>query len=367
MTAQTISSDNKQSGTPASSTDQFFWACTKCQSSFTTFYSTRPTYCSNCMHNTLSPVDNPPSELSAIMPELITTHKINQTQISQAVQLFTQGIPYPPTDLHAGTIIKRLVLVYLPTYLVDTTIKAQWNAEFGYNYEVVSHHDHYDQNVSRWQSQEVMETRIRWEPRWGTLERSYKNIPAPALEEEKEVQNKIGDFTPNLMQPYQESLLDPGGIVNNPTRPIDDAWTDASLEAYRWAAEECRVAGKADHIRGYKWTADFIDKHWTLLLRPVYTSYYLDDEQKPQKVWIHGTTGRLTGERRSSTKRAQAAALNILTVAAVIFFIGLLITAVGFVIPPVAILGGLVLIIAIFTGLGALIPLVRSWQFNQNQ
>jgi hypothetical protein len=152
-----------------------------------------------------------------------------------------------------------------------------------------------------------------------------------------------------------------------PDRPKNDAWNDVVIEMKKIAASECRTAGSAEHLRNYKWNPQFSDQIWTLFLRPAYASYYIDDEGKPQNILIHGTSGRVTGQRKASMRKAQTQALTIFIIAAVIFLFGLMIGAVGLVFPPALLVGGLMLLVGVFAGLAALIPLFRAWQFNQNQ
>jgi hypothetical protein len=152
-----------------------------------------------------------------------------------------------------------------------------------------------------------------------------------------------------------------------PDRPKSDAWNEASLEFKKLASDECQAAGAGDHLRNFKWDPQFTNQNWTLLLRPAYASYYVDDEGKPQKILVHGTTGQISGQRRASIKKAQTQALTIFIIAAVIFMLGLIIGAVGLLLPPALVLGGLLLLVGVFVGLSALIPIFRAWQFNQSQ
>ena len=72
----------------------------------------------------------------------------------------------------------------VPVWLVDGEVQAEWRAEAGYHYQVVSHQDRYEDRRGGWSSREVKETRTRWEPRLGRLKRAYQNLRAPALEEQ---------------------------------------------------------------------------------------------------------------------------------------------------------------------------------------
>jgi len=59
-------------------------------------------------------------------------------------------------------------------------------------------------------------------------------------------------------------------------------------------------------------------------LIPVFTAWYLDDEQQPQPVLIHGQTGQLSGPRRASMRRAQNTAFIMAGVAGALFTISLI-------------------------------------------
>ncbi|NJN44298.1 MAG: hypothetical protein HC806_05960 [Anaerolineae bacterium] len=103
-----------------------------------------------------------------------------------------------------------------------------------------------------------------------------------------------------------------------PTRPTEDAWPDALPNLQQAASDECRAAGKSDHFREFRWQAEYANQNWTQLLLPIYATYYLDDDQRPQPILLHGQTGQVSGVRRASMKRAQTTALWILLAAGVV-------------------------------------------------
>jgi hypothetical protein len=133
------------------------------------------------------------------------------------------------------------------------------------------------------------------------------------------------------------------------------------------AVEDCRVAAGADHLREFRWTPVYRDKNWTQVLLPIYTSYYLDDDGRPQPVTIHGQRGGIFGVRRSSMSRAQRTTLALLILAFAIGAVSLL----AMVLPvlnasllPLAILG---LLLAFGLGLSSIIPLALAWRFNRRE
>jgi hypothetical protein len=66
------------------------------------------------------------------------------------------------------------------------------------------------------------------------------------------------------------------------------------------AVKECQQACRADHLREFTWQPEFSEQNWTLLLAPVYATFYLDDENKPQPILVNGQSGKLSGSRRAS-------------------------------------------------------------------
>ena len=211
--------------------------------------------------------------------------------------------------------------------------------ETGFYYEVVSHQDKFEQG--NWNSHEVKERRIRWEPRLGRLDRKYQNVTAPALEDQQIIRTQLGEYDLSRSTAYKTEAIQ-SAYVRLPDRSVDDAWVEACASVKAFAAEDCRRAAGADQIRQLNWRAEFPNRNWTLLLLPVLSAWYLDDDRQPQPVWINAQTGKFSGKRRASSKRATRTSLILLSVAALIFVISLALVAAAALAPlllAVAILG----------------------------
>jgi hypothetical protein len=130
------------------------------------------------------------------------------------------------------------------------------------------------------------------------------------------------------VQGYQGRAVEPvaarRAFVRLPDRTPQDAWPEALSALQAAASEECRLAAGADHIRDYNWSPQVSNQIWTLLLLPVYATYYLDDERAPQPVFVHGQSGAVSGSRRASVKRGQRLALILIGVAVALFLLSLL-------------------------------------------
>jgi hypothetical protein len=144
----------------------------------------------------------------------------------------------------------------------------------------------------------------------GTLQRHYANRPAPALEEQKTLERVLGPFKLDEAQPYTPAAA-ADTVLRYPNRPPDDAWPEAEAAIKRAATDECRVAAAAEHIREFRWSAQFANQHWTQLLLPIFTTHYTDDDGETQMVYVHGQTGRVVGQKRASGAQARKWAWRI--------------------------------------------------------
>ncbi len=342
--------------------------CEQCDWSYVVPAGVLPQTCPHCFRGRLhGVVELQPDELFYTHPpELILPFKISETTLSERINTFTSGIPFPPSDLKVQNLASRLKRVYLPYWLVDVEVNATWELETGFDYQVVSHQDYYDQYRGGWHTKEVKEGRIRWEQRLGRLARIYHNVSAAALEEEAELAKSLGKYDIGSAEPYHTDLSTQA-FVRLPNSSPEDAWPRALPAVQTIAAEECRRAAEADHQRNFRWAPEFKQKNWTYLLRPVYTTYYLDDESHPQPVFINGQSGHLSGVRSASMKRAQQTALWILGAALLICLLSVIVGVAGIFFPPVLIIGVIGFILAVIIGLGAIVPIAVVWNFNRNQ
>lgn len=323
-----------------------------------------PDRCPHCHQADLEPFD--PADEQLPPPEQFQPFKLNTAEVDGLIETFTSKIFLPPADLKADALRSRLQRVYLPTWLVDVTVQATWQAEVGFDYDVVSHRERFDDGRSQWISNEVTETRIRWEPRLGWLERTYHNCPAPALEDEGWLSRQVQQAATASAQAYQPAALNEA-VVRVPARTTPDAWPEVVPGLQTLAADECRQAAAAQHLRDFRWAPQYPARNWTQLLSPFFTTYYLDDEGQPQPLIIDGQSGAIDGRRYSSYRRARRYALMLLAIALVFFCLTLGLGVAAYfwsTVTAVAVIAGL---ITVGFGFLALVPLLLAWQFNTRQ
>ncbi|VAW43373.1 hypothetical protein MNBD_CHLOROFLEXI01-2776 [hydrothermal vent metagenome] len=323
--------------------------------------SQRCPFCGQSTLEQMNPSDDRPTYTQPA--ELMLPFQAKESQLQSKMAKFVKSIWLAPSDLSEATLQSRLQPLYLPMWLVDAQVQGQWQAEVGFDYEIVSHQEKYRNN--QWESQRVQEGRVRWEPRLGRLNRAYDNQAAPALEEQQQVEAQIGRFDLDVQKPFFNPDGLAGATVRLPNRPPEDAWSEAMVGLKVSVLQDCRRASKADRIRGFKWSPSFANQHWTQLLLPVYTSYYLDDNEQAQIVLLHGQTGKLHAVRRASMKRARRLALIILAVTAVLLLATFVLLGLGFTLDDAALpWAGMLGVFTVGVGGTAVLPLAYVWYVN---
>ena len=293
-------------------------------------------------------------------PELVAEFILPVENVRKQLDQFAASITLAPTDLKTDNLMTRLRQMYVPIWLVDSSVRSIWQAEMGYNYKVVSHQEQYTGN--QWQTFEQTETKVRWEQRLGKLNRRYHNITAPALEEHTILAKKMGSFDlkGDAVKKYQPQYIEKI-LVRVPNRDTADAWSDAQPRFQENAIQECQKAGAGDHIRQFQWSPDFTDQNWTQLLLPLYSTCYYDDDHVARPILLNGRTGQIDGIKRASMRRAKKITRNLALLAGLFFIIAL---ALFFYRPGFAILLGM---LTIALGIGAITPIAIVSQFNRRQ
>lgn len=361
--------DNLKIYSVASSWGREFVAavCEDCDWNFLVMPDFQTMNCPYCYQSSLKSIPEGEMELPNIQaPELVVPFHVKPESMGDGIKRFTTKIPFAPKDLTSQNLLSRLCRMYLPMWLVDTEVQAKWWAEVGFDYKVVSHQAHYDDRHGGWSSREVEEERIRWEPRLGRLERNYHNISTPALEEDLVIKQEMGVYKLEKAVEYQVQEIE-NSFVCLPNRDTKDAWVEASPAIQAAAAEECRQAACADHIRQFSWKPQYSNNNWTLMLLPLYTTYYLDAEKVAQPVFIHGQTGQIRGVRRASMKHGQRMSFIILVIAVFIFLMSIILAVASVALPILLVIGVLGFAIALLTAAGAVLPIALVWHFNRRQ
>jgi hypothetical protein len=317
--------------------------------------------CPNCAKGKLQAQ---PALLRPEAPELLAPFRYNRSNLRPGLEKFVKEVWLRPEDFETEKLLQRAVPVYWPMWLVDSEVVGHWQAETGFDYQVKSSQESYGHGG--WSTREVVETRIRWEPRAGQIQRHYDNVAAPALSEQSRLFKLVGQYQLNQAAAYQPEQVK-GAVVRVPDLPPESAWPLAQTQLDEAAETECQQAAGAQHIRNFTVRADYQSLHWTQLLLPLYVTWYTDDQGQPHPVYLNGQSGVIGGTRLASQKKGWQWAGILLAIAAVTFLLALLCAGLGLVFPPVMILGILVGIVALILACAAIVPAAWPWQWSRGQ
>jgi hypothetical protein len=297
-------------------------------------------------------------------PELLLDYSIRPAQIRERFRDWLKGVWLRPKELNPEVLTKRLTRTFIPLWLIDGKVRGSWQAQMGFDYQIASSQEVY--RSGGWTTRKTTETRIRWEPRTGTIERAYQNLSIPALEEHTRLTNGLGKFRLKAASKYSPAPLERASI-RIPSLLPEAAWPLAKSGFDHLTAQDCQAASDAQHVDEFIIEADYQDQNWTQLLLPIYTTAYRDEDGRVYPILIHGQNGKIAGVKRASERQARIWSICLLVAALVCFLLGLLSAAGTAVLPLLGAVSLLFFTSALFTGVAAPIPTFWAWNFNRSQ
>jgi hypothetical protein len=315
--------------------------------------------CPNCAKTELTAQ---PARLRREAPEKIVSFQVQHSGLKTIFSEFVRSVWLRFDDFNEETLLQHAVPVFAPMWLVDSDVSGAWQAEAGFDYQVKSSQDYY--GSGGWQTHDVLEKRARWEPRLGQLERHYDNAVTPALSDHARLMARVGELSLERARGYEPSLLGEA-VLRVPDLQPDQAWPLAKDALEQRVAQDCQQAAGAQHMRNFSARLTYGAQHWTQMLLPLYFTWYSDDEGRRHVVLVNGQSGAVGGVRLASQRKGWKWAGIIAAGAVVLFLLALLGFALGALFPPAALVGTVLAVLALFVGIGAIVPAVWPWQWNR--
>lgn len=273
-------------------------ACPACQRAYSLPAHWQGIACPFCQQAALSPVQG---SVQSPTIELIVPPGLDITRLQSQLRQFAKGVPFAVSYFNADHLAQRLLLVYWPIWLADATLKGEWDASFGYDYQVKSARE--QMGGGSWTSQTVIKTRVNDEPRKGFIDRHYDNVLAPALSTHAQRLSQLGEYDLHAVHPWQPTDTAQIAIQQGQLSP-SEVEAPVKQDLTKLASLDCREASDAQHTKSFTFYGEFSDMHWTQGLLPVFTSFYEDEQGQRQVVAINGQTGKVYGRRMASMKKA---------------------------------------------------------------
>lgn len=317
--------------------------------------------CPLCCQESLEPQ---PARMRKETPEKLLPFHIDHQKLAGIYEHFTSGVWIKPEDFTVALLLKRTQPIFWPLWLVDSDISGHWQMEAGFDYQVESTKEIY--NNGQWHSRKQFEKRVRLEPRLGEVNTHVDNVPVPALEEHQNRTQMTGRYHPERAQAFDPNQLGKA-FLEVPDLPPEDAWPLAKPEVDKTLAHICKIAAGAQHQRNFALKADYKNQHWTQFLQPLYATYYTDDEGHAQIVIVNGETGSIHGPRLASRKRGLQIAGIIAAAAGIVFLLTLISLLLTALLPPLGLLSVILGILGFTLGIAAIAPAVWPGQWNRKQ
>lgn len=261
-----------------------------CDACGAAWLATGPTTCPLCHAGRLAPATLDP----AAEPEVVVRFGIDPAEAAQRLEAHIAQASLPMAAARVPA--ERLVAHHIPAWLVDARLEASFELEVGFDYEVQSTVEQCTNGT--WSTVPVTETRIRWEPRAGTLERSFDNEAAPALSTWDAWLEVL-----SLPEPIVGGSLKDDHPILVPDRTPDLAWSRAARGFRKRAGSVVAQASDAQHARELYLRETWHDVNWTWVLFPVYSASYIDPKGQTRVIRIDGRTGKVTGPVASDPRK----------------------------------------------------------------
>ncbi|MFK7803514.1 MAG: hypothetical protein AB8G95_17900 [Anaerolineae bacterium] len=319
-------------------------------------------HCGAVMLEEIDPEADRPPHLAP--PELVLNLKKDRSRAESELAAWVKKFYFPPADLDATKLNQRMRLVYVPAWLMDTTLETIWMADAGYNYDVVSSREKL--RGSQWSTEQVTRTKKDWEGRAGNLTLRYDNLPADAIEDELHFWNmvqlrKSGDRFVKTAAPFTQREAEPAAFLL-PSRIPADAVNDMLPVLMERAKADVQVACRADQVRNFNWAPKIQEQNWTQMLIPVWSTWYLDEDDRTRMVFLNGVTGHGWGEKIPSMKRTWRVGLYFLIAALALISVGAL---AGLASGSWAAFGGLTVLAMLLMGMFMIAVLFVMYQKNK--
>lgn len=317
--------------------------------------------CPNCAGADLQPQ---PAHLRSEPPEKIVPFQVQRAGLKAIFGQFVRGVWLHCDEFNPDTLLERAVPVFVPMWLVDSDLQGSWQAEMGFDYQVKSSQEAY--SGGSWRTREVLENRVRWEPRLGQVDLRYDNSAVPAMSDHERLSQRVGNYNLKSSRAYDPGLVG-SAALRAPDVDTAQAWPLAKDALEQRLAQDCLQAAGAQHLRRFSCKISYTQERWTQLLMPLYFSWYSDDDGRRYPVYVNGQSGRVGGIRLASQRKGWQWA-GILAAAAVgVFLLALLGFLLTSLFPPAAAIGAVLAGIALLVGAAAIIPAVWPWQWNRRQ
>ncbi|HKC26180.1 MAG TPA: zinc ribbon domain-containing protein [Thermoanaerobaculia bacterium] len=250
-----------------------------------------------------------PASNAMVRPEGLLPFAIARDAAATGFRAWLSRLWLRPSDLKSTAALTALRGVYVPFWTFDALTHSAWTAEAGYNYEVSVDAVENGQHVTR------SETRTRWEPASGLLEKAFDDVPVPASRGiPPPLARGIEPFPTAGLVPYEPAYL-AGFLAEENAVPLAEALAAARERMDAEIRDACAREIPGDTYRDLAVRTEYSGVAYKNGLLPVWIAAYRYGA-KAYRYLVNGVTGRATGTAPFSPVK-----IALVVLAAIVFLI----------------------------------------------
>ena len=272
-----------------------------------------------------------------LRPRFLIPFKVDADACQKIARTWLGSSWMTPKSLKSLASVASFTGIFLPYWTFDAVSSAHWRAEVGHQVS----DSYYDSSSKSWKTR--TKTVWRWES--GQVRQIFDDVLIPGTNSLSLVLlEQLQDFGTSQFVPYEAVYL-AGFLAQAYDIQLDSAWKTVRDRMREETRLKCRDQATTTQIRQFTMSLDFSDESWRYVLLPVYVAVYRYENQVFQ-VMVNGQTGTIAGQRPVDWPKVWLAVTGMLAPGVLLGLFGLLASAVGAVVPPSLIAGGVVLVIA---------------------
>lgn len=282
--------------------------CTKCGATTTLDPGAAAGACAFC--GTPAVVEAP-ARSDLVRPEGVLPFRISRDDAAGRFRTWLAGLWFRPDDLKSRSSLTKLQGVYVPFWTFDAATHSDWTAEAGYHYQVAVEEEENGRTVTR------SETRTRWEPASGTLEKFFDDLPVAASRGlDQGMAQSIEPFPTHELSPYEPAFLS-GFLAEEYAVDLPEALGVAEGRMKDEIRAACGREVPGDTYRDLSVVSQFTGVSYKSALLPLWIAAYAYGG-KPYRFLVNGVTGRTAGNAPWSVAKIAVAILAALVVLAIL-------------------------------------------------
>ncbi len=238
-----------------------------------------------------------PASGTMIRPEGILPFRVDRDRAADFFRGWLSRLWFRPNDLKQVSALSALQGVYVPVWTFDAATHSEWEAEAGTPYTV--------------QVNGRTETRVRWEPASGFLEKFFDDVPVAASKgRPRALIRGLEPFPTKDFLSYDPSFLS-GFLAEEYAVDLPDALREARERMEGEIRAACAAQIPAPMHRNLTVRTAWSGLAYKNGLVPVWIAAY-DYRGTPYRFLVNGVTGRVSGNAPWSAVKIALALLALL-------------------------------------------------------